>query len=190
MNKIFLKFNSNKLAKLKEASEYLNGLKGYSQSDYWRLHESLSVYRFKSDGVYIQGDSGHYYPHQKTFYNLIKAGLARRIYSLAFKACCEILYLSRISQRFGQLPAMFFPYANAYDAVWSIPPAKYSGKFDFRNMQIPREFKNYESLLKHWHLKDQFVLNSKFYSDFYNYFTVCHFCQNPASVLLHKYLDI
>lgn len=183
MNKIFLKFNSNKLAKLKETSEYLNGLKGYSQSDYWRLHESLSVYKFKSDGVYIQGDSGHYYPQQRTFYNLIKAGLTLRIRALAFKACSEILYLSRISQRSGEIPAIFFPYANAYDVVWSIPPAKYSGRFDFRNIQIPKEFKNHESLLKHWHLKDQFVLNSKFCSDFYQYFVVHHFCQNPDRIL-------
>jgi len=157
MNKILLKFNSNKLTKLKETSEYLNGLKGYSQSDYWRHHESLSVYKFSPEGVFIQGDSGHYYPRQKIFYNLIKAGLALWIRSLAFKACCEILYLSRISQRSAELPAILFPYAKAYDVVWSIPAAKYSGRFDFRKIQIPKEFKNHGSLQKHWHLKDQFV---------------------------------
>lgn len=187
MNQIFLKFTADKLTKLKETSEYFKGLKSYSQSDYWRLHESLSAYKFKTDGVYIQGESGHYYPRERNLYNIIRTGLGRRSHSVAFKTCYKILCSVRFDQKISQSPKISFPYHDVYDAIWSISPfVDYSEnieRLDFKKVQIPKEFKNHKSLQKHWHLKDRFLLNSKFYFDFYNYFVSCHLCRNPDRVL-------
>jgi len=183
MNKILLKFDSNKLTKLKEVSAFLKGLNGYSQSDYWRLEESQSVYEFNSDSVCIQGRTGHNYPSQRTFQNLIKAWIGMNIRSLAFKVCSEILYLTRTSQRSEGLPAILFPAHNAYDWIWQTPPTQYSGRFDLRNIQIPKKFKTFKSIRKHWHLKDKFLLNNSFGYDFYKYFVVCHFLRNPERIL-------
>src|SRR3989337_4455896 len=104
MNQIFLEINTDKLAKLRETSEYFKGLKSYSRSDYWKYHESLSAYKFCSNGIFIQGWSGHYYPRQKNFYNLLRGGIARRIHSASFKACHKILCLIGFDQRFSHSP--------------------------------------------------------------------------------------
>ena len=93
MNQIFLQLNSDKLTKLKETSEYFKGLKSYSQSDYWRYHESLSDHKFCSNGILIKGWSGHYYPRRKTRYNQFRAALARRIRTTTFKFCYDKLLL-------------------------------------------------------------------------------------------------
>ncbi|MBW8000484.1 MAG: putative sugar O-methyltransferase [Planctomycetes bacterium] len=195
MNQIFLKLNTDKLKKLKETTEFLKDSKDYSKSDYWKHCEGLNSYKFNSKGIFIRGGSGHYYPRRKTFKNLIRTKLSQTIRNTAFKACCGILNTSKLG-RTNELPSLILPSTHAYDSVWSNSSLMYDSKngklirisensqiFDFRSVQIPKELKSHKLLQKNWHLKNHFLMNDKFFLDFYSYFVTHHFCEKPSNIL-------